>query len=357
MGKITRAANHLKLEQVKEKMKECKDTKQLKRWQIVYATLLQPRKAEDIAICIGVSKSLVQKIISRYNREGVEAIEIKSCGGRYHEYLSIEEEKNFLAPFWKLAEQGEITTTEELHRAYEEQVGHPVHETTIYRLLERHNWRKLLPRSIHPKADIEAQEAFKKKLPQSIEEALQDRKPDDHRPVIFMVQDEARFGRITQPRRCWAPKGMRPCTPHQIVREAIYAFTAVAPQYGKMTSLILPTANTDMMELFLEHISKEFTGSFLVMQVDGASWHRSQQLHVPENIRLIFQPPYSPQVNPVEHIWDELREKNFHNRIFPSLDALQDHLCTALNKLSSNTGIIRSLTYFPHIYLACEKAG
>ena len=70
--------------------------------------------------------------------------------------------------------------------------------------------------------------------------------------------------RITQPRRCWAPVGMRPCTPRQIVREAIYAFAAVAPQYGKMISLILPTANTDMMEIFLEHISQEFTGSFLV---------------------------------------------------------------------------------------------
>jgi transposase len=162
MGKITRAANHLTREQVKEKMEESKDIKQFKRWQIVYTTLFQPRKAEDIATCIGVSKSLVQKTISRYNREGIEAIEIKSCGGRYHEYLSIEEEKKFLAPFWQLASQGELTTTGEIHRAYEEQVGHPVHQTTIYRLLERHNWRKLLPRSLHPKADVEAQEAFKK---------------------------------------------------------------------------------------------------------------------------------------------------------------------------------------------------
>ncbi len=172
-----------------------------------------------------------------------------------------------------------------------------------------------------------------------------------------MIQDEARFGRITQPRRCWAPEGMRPCTPHQIVREAIYAFEARAPQYGAMTSLILPTANTDMMKILLEHISQEFIGSFVVMQVDGASWHHSQQLHVPENIRLIFQPPYSPEVNPVEHIWDELREKYFSNHIFPSLDALQNHLCTALNELSSNTGAIRSMTYFPHVVIACEKAG
>jgi transposase len=162
MGALTRAANYLTLEQVKEKMKESKSTNQLKRWQIVYTALLQPRKAEEIALCVGVSKSLVQKIISRYNRDGYEAIEIKSSGGRHHEYLSIEEEEKFLAPFWQRAEQGELTTIKEVQRAYEEKIGHHVHETTISRLIARHGWRKLLPRSRHPKANVEAQEAFKK---------------------------------------------------------------------------------------------------------------------------------------------------------------------------------------------------
>jgi transposase len=174
MGKLTRAANHLTREQVKEKMKESKDTRQLVRWQIVYTALLEPRKAEDIATCVGVSKSHVQKIISRYNREGIQSIEVKSCGGRYHEYLTKEEEKEFLAPFFKLAEQGELTTTREIHRAYEERIGNPAHETTIYRLLERYNWRKVLPRSIHPKADIEAQEAFKKNFPHPSKKRFRD---------------------------------------------------------------------------------------------------------------------------------------------------------------------------------------
>ncbi len=166
MGKLTRAASHLTLEQVKEKMKESKDIRQFVRWHIVYTALLQPRKAEDIATCVGVSTSHVKKIISRYNREGIQSIEIKKCGGRYHEYLTKEEEKEFLAPFFKCAEQGELTTTGEIRRAYEERIGHQVHETTIYRLLERHKWRKILPRSIHPKADVEVQEAFKKNFPE-----------------------------------------------------------------------------------------------------------------------------------------------------------------------------------------------
>jgi transposase len=162
MGNITKAVNYLTPEQVKEKMKESKDTRQLVRWQIVYNALVDPRKAEDIAASVGASKSLVQKMVSRYNREGAQAIEIKSCGGRYHEYLSLEGEEKFLKPFFQKAERGELTTVREIQSAYEEQVGNSVHETTIYRLLERHNWRKLLPRSIHPKADVQVQEDFKK---------------------------------------------------------------------------------------------------------------------------------------------------------------------------------------------------
>ena len=173
---------------------------------------------------------------------------------------------------------------------------------------------------------------------------------------MFMVQDEARFGRITRPSRCWAPEGVRPCTPHQIIRQCLYAFAAIAPQSGEMVSLILPNATTDMMALFLEHVSSQFPDSYIVMQVDGASWHRSHQLHLPENIRLIFQPPYSPEINPVEHLWDELREKYFANHLFSSLDALQDQLCTALNEFSSHPNKIRSMTYFPHIRVACENA-
>jgi len=111
-----------------------------------------------------------------------------------------------------------------------------------------------------------------------------------------------------------------------------------------------------MMNIFLEHVSHHFSAFFIVMQVDGASWHHSKDLQIPENIRLIFQPPSSPEVNPVEHIWDDLREKYFVNRGFPSLDTLQELLCVALNKFSSDTDTIRSMTYFPHIRVACEKA-
>ena len=108
-----------------------------------------------------------------------------------------------------------------------------------------------------------------------------------------MAQDEGCFGRISRPQRCWAPPGVRPHVPSQVVREYTYVYAAVAPKEGLLTSLILPEASTEMMNLFLEHLSQTYSKYFIVMQVDGAGWHRSQELVIPANIRLIQQPPYS----------------------------------------------------------------
>src|SRR6266853_864167 len=164
-----------------------------------------------------------------------------------------------------------------------------------------------------------------------------------------MAQDEGCFGRISRAKRCWAPPGVRPHAPAQVVRDYVYAYAAVAPAQGQMISLILPEASTAMMNLFLEHVSQTFSKYFIVMQVDQAGWHHAKDLVIPEHIRLIEQPPYSPEVNPVEHIWDELREKHFGNRAFPSLDALIEVLCQGLNQLADDPERLRSLTGFPHI--------
>ena len=164
-----------------------------------------------------------------------------------------------------------------------------------------------------------------------------------------MAGDEGRFGRIGEVRTCWCPQGIRPTVPKQQVRQYIYAYAAVAPQLGKMTCLVLPYANTKMMNLFLSHISQEFADYFVILQLDKASWHRSNTLKVPENIRLIFQPAHSPELMPVEHIWEDIREKHFYNQVFPTLDQVEDVLCQGLVELCSDSDRLRSLTFFPHL--------
>lgn len=134
-----------------------------------------------------------------------------------------------------------------------------------------------------------------------------------------------------------------------MVREYVYAYSAVAPELGQMTTLVLPYANTEMMNLFLEQVSVEFANYFIVMQVDGAAWHRSQELAIPENIRSLFQPAHSPELNPVEHVWEEVREKHFYNRVFDSMDAVMNTLCEGLSTLIGMPERLRSMTFFPDL--------
>jgi transposase len=297
----------------------------------------------------GVSTATVHRVIATYNRLGPTAVESPGKGGRRHQYLMLPEEEQFLAPFFARAERGEIATVAQIRHAFEERVGHEVDASTIYRLLHRHGWRKLMPRSRRLKADLQIQEQFKRNFPVQVEAAIATRETGDKRPVLIMAQDEGCFGRISRAKRCWAPPRVRPHAPAQIIREYIYAYTAVAPTLGQMVSLILPEASTAMMNLFWEEVRQSFSNSFIIMQVDQAGWHCAKDLVIPENIRLIPQPAYSPELNPVEHIWDELREKYFYNRVFSSLELIIDTLCQGLNALAANAERLHSLTGFPHL--------
>jgi hypothetical protein len=178
---------------------------------------------------------------------------------------------------------------------------------------------------------------------------VEQRDPEDTRPVIIMAQDEGRFGRITDIRTCWAPKGIRPKVPRQVARAFVSVYAAVCMALGKVTSLILPYANTDMMNLFLEEVSNDFKEYFVIMLVDRAGWHRSQNLEIPENIRLIQQPSHSPELNPVEHLWEELREKYFPNKASKSLDAVEEALCKGLRELHGDPHRVSSMTNSPYL--------
>lgn len=171
-----------------------------------------------------------------------------------------------------------------------------------------------------------------------------------------MFQDEGRFGRINEPRRCWAPKGIRPNVHLQFVREYTYAYVAVSPHDGVMDSLILPEVNAEAMSIFLAELAKRHPYEFIMVVMDQAAWHKANDLVIPENIRLTWQPPYSPQCNPVENIWDEIREKWFPNLVFKSMQAVEDNLVTALVDLENDNERTQSIAGFEWIISICLNA-
>src|SRR5512147_586107 len=124
--RVTRAAPHFPVEEVRQRMRQDPRFWVRQRWWIVYNALIAPRKAEEIARHTGVSATTVQRVISGYNRQGLAALETPGKGGRRHEYLTAEQEQEVLAPFFARAERGEIATAGEIKQVFETQVGHEV---------------------------------------------------------------------------------------------------------------------------------------------------------------------------------------------------------------------------------------
>ncbi len=165
--------------------------------------------------------------------------------------------------------------------------------------------------------------------------------------MLFM--DEGRFGRISERADCWAPRPVRPRIPRQVVRESLYAFAAIEPLRGALAWNRWPKCNTATMSLFLLDVLAAWPDRRLLLVLDGAGWHKARALPVPERLRLLHLPPYCPECNPTEHLWDEVREKGFANRFFATFDAVEVGLRTQLDALTADPARLRSLTCFPWI--------
>ena len=171
-----------------------------------------------------------------------------------------------------------------------------------------------------------------------------------------MFQDEARFGRISDTRYCWARRPLRPMVKAMLTHQYTYAYGAVSPVDGKFDSLVLPHVNTECMQLFITEIARRYTEENIVMVVDGAGWHQSKSFVMPSNLKLHFLPPYSPELNPQEHIWDELREKYFHNQAFDSMEPLEERLLVGLRHLEQSPDIVQSISAWDWILNSVSNA-
>jgi len=137
------------------------DSKRRERIQMVLlreSGMTQPA----IAQAMGVSLSTVNRAHMSYDGGGIKALKSKPCGGRQRENMTVAQEKALLARFAKAAGAGEMLNIQDLKADYEKAIGHETSNSTIYNLLARHGWRKLMPRPFHPKRDIAAQNSFKK---------------------------------------------------------------------------------------------------------------------------------------------------------------------------------------------------
>jgi transposase len=157
-------------------------------------------------------------------------------------------------------------------------------------------------------------------------------------------KDEARIGQKNKITRRWARRGTRPSAPHDQRTRSAYIFGAVCPAQGSAAGLVLPRCNTAAMALHLAEISRTVTpGAHAVLLLDQAGWHLSGKLDIPDNITLMPLPPKSPELNPVENIWQFIRDNWLSNRVFRSYEDILEHCCHAWNKLVDQPWTIMSI--------------
>ena len=131
----------------------------------------------------------------------------------------------------------------------------------------------------------------------------------------------------------------------QIIREYTYAYMAACPETGETYSLILPYVNDCCMSIFMQGVSETFANYRIIMVMDRASWHTGNKTRKWENIIPLFQPPYSPELNPIECMWRHIREAgNFKNTTFNTLDDVEQKLEKSLINLDKKT--VKSITLF-----------
>jgi hypothetical protein len=162
--------------------------------------------------------------------------------------------------------------------------------------------------------------------------------------IEIWFQDEARIGQKNKITRRWAKRGTRPSAPKDQRTRSAYIFGAICPARGVGAALVLPRCNTAAMNLHLQEISAVIArGAHAIILIDQAGWHLSKALQIPDNMTMLPLPPKSPELNPVENIWQFIRDNWLSNRVFKSYNDILDHCCFAWNRLTDEPWRIMSI--------------
>ncbi len=164
-------------------------------------------------------------------------------------------------------------------------------------------------------------------------------------PIEIWFQDEARVGQKGTHEYVWAPIGSRPAMVRDNRHDSAYLYGAICPARGVGAAIIMPAANTEGMNEHLKEISTQVApGAHSLLVCDGAGWHQTgEQLEVPDNITLLELPPYAPELNPMENVWDYLRGNKLSSLVWDSYEAIVEACRKAWNFLISDPDRIRSI--------------
>ena len=308
---------------LKEQIRAATDPRDKERLQVVNWATSGQHTLADLARLASRARSTIQEWLDAFTDGGVDQLlDRKAPPGKpspvAETQVQAELQAGLQAGQWRTA--GQVATW------LKEKHGIERATKSLYYWLGKVGGALRVPRPCHVKQDPAATAAFRAELEQNLEKL---KLPKD-RPVKVWVTDEARFGLHTQSRRCWALRGQRVVMPQEQRYEWEYVYGAVEVVTGLAEFQFLPSVSLELSRGFLRQLADSDAQAEHVVIYDQAGFHpRAGDPQLPARMHLLPLPPYSPELNPVEGLWDQVQDVTC-NQHFTDLDQLEEPLTSAL---------------------------
>jgi transposase len=345
MPRRIRLYPYLTAQELHQQYRQAHDPVARSRWQFLWL-LAQGLTATAVARVTGYSAYWIGQIARRYNAAGPDAL----GDGRHRSHG----QRSQLSGEHQAALRTALTET---HPAGDHWCGRTVAawlSTRLGRIIPRQSgWRALRqigaqflkPRPRHVQADPEAQAAFKARLRPLLREVAT---AFPQATVELWAVDEHRIGLKPLLHTVWCVDKQRPLAPVQHRYEWRYLVGFVQPASGRTLFHLATSVSIPLFETELAAFARQAEASAkkeIVLVLDRAGWHSTQRLQVPDHVHLLFLPPYSPELQPAEHLWP-LTNSVLVNRHFASLDDLEDAQAARCFALQARPDLVRSATLF-----------
>ena len=346
--------DHVPLAELKRLERAEKDADRARRLRIIILGI-EGWTAPAVAMAVGLTRRICQRWVRRYNEAGLAGLD-DLRGREAGPPLTTEQEalvRERIEAGPKDDDQVCSLRGKDFQRILAQEFGLLRSLASVYWLLHRLGYSCLRPRERHRKNDPVRMEAFKQSLPEKLAAITAEHSGKQLR-VYF--QDESRFGQQGTTTNVWAPRGSRPTAVRQTEYGYLWVLGAVCPETGHAEGLLSPLLNTKVINTFLEQFSKTIPAEeHAVMIWDGAGFHTSKQLRVPDNISLLQLPAYSPELNPIENLWHYLKSHYWSNRAYADYDALEEAAVSAWRTAVLDPAIIKSVCAAGYIQRATSN--
>lgn len=309
----------------------------------------------EVAFHLAVHRKTVGRWLNQYATEGLEALLTLGTPGAPQGQRSLSEEI-MAALKEQLQDTHGFVGYTALHHWVQQEHEVQIPYQTFWRIVRYELKAKLkVPRKSHIKKDQQEVQAFREELPEHLSRLAEQSKNAEqnksdagksYERVRVLVQDESRFGLLPMTQRRLTARGVKPIQEVYPRYKSYYLYGAIEPLTGDAFFLELPALDSDWFQGFLDELADTTPEDFLILILDNGAFHKAERLEIPDNMALLFLPPYSPELNPIERFWQHLK-KQVAFPLFETLEQLKDAVAHQLKKCDAK--LRASITGFQFI--------